>query len=114
MESDTIESGETLLYEQLVELIIKVNDYLLSAYGDLQKKVRRAMGGEVLELMRERMERVEREAREQGLAEGRIEGRIEGREEGIDSLVDQLRSQGIDDAEIERALDALRAKELLG
>ena len=39
------------------------SDHMLEAHETLRKKVRRTMGGEVLELMRDRAERLEREAR---------------------------------------------------
>jgi hypothetical protein len=61
----------------MVELIIRVSDYLLEADDQLRRKVRRAMGGEVLELWRERAERLEREAEQRGTA--RLSSGTEGR-----------------------------------
>ena len=57
------------------------------------------MGGEVWELMRERAERLEREARE--------EGREKGREETVDIMVEQLRDQGVSDDVITKAVEAV-------
>lgn len=88
--SQTLEHGDDLLYQRVTELIIRVSDHLLEKYGSLQKKVRAAMGGEVLELMDERAERMEREARERGLEEGREEGRAEGRAEGREEALGEF------------------------
>lgn len=66
----TLAKGEPLLYEQLLELVIRVSDHMLKAHETLRQKARRTMGGEVLELMRDRAEHLEREAREQGIKIG--------------------------------------------
>lgn len=52
------------------------------------------MGGEVLELMRERAERLEREAREQGIEQG-IE---RGIREGTGQAIAKLNSAGLSEA----------------
>ena len=75
LELATLEKGDALLYEELVELIIKVSDYMLRAYDALRKEVRAAMGGEVFELMHERAERLHLEGIEQGKAEGIEQGK---------------------------------------
>lgn len=59
LEGATIAQGETLLYEQLLELRIRVVDHMMRAHDALREKVRRTMGGEVLELMRDRAERLD-------------------------------------------------------
>ena len=89
LEELTLQTGETLLYEQLVELIIRVSDYMLRANEAVRRKVRRAMGGEVLELMRERAERLEREAEERGIEQGREIGIEQGIEQGIERGIEQ-------------------------
>lgn len=58
----TLASDDRLLYEELVELVTRVSDYMLSKHDELRGKVRNAMGGEVLELLNERAKRLEREA----------------------------------------------------
>ncbi|MBR3315515.1 MAG: hypothetical protein IKG18_15410 [Atopobiaceae bacterium] len=100
-------TGDRLLYEELVELIIRVSDYIMSQYDTLRTKVRGAMGGQVLELLNDRAERLEREARE----EGRKEGRKEGREEGVQSLATQLKERGIDEQIIAEAIASLTPEE---
>ena len=98
-----------MLYEQLVELIIRVADYILRAEDALRRKVRRAMGGEVLELMRERAERLEREAEARGIERGEKIGIENGIEEGIEQgrndLADKLRGLGVDEALLRKALE---------
>lgn len=90
------------LYEELVNLIIKVDDYLLAAHDDLRREARKAMGGEVLELVHERMERVEREAHGKGLEQGL--------EQGLEGITAKLRESGVDEALLESAAAAVRAE----
>ena len=115
LESSTLAEGDALLYEELVELMIRVSDHMLAAHETLRRKVRRAIGGEVLELMCERSERLEREAeqrgielgleqgREQGLEQGLEQGRKRGVEQGVDALSSLLRERGVDEALIRDA-----------
>ena len=110
LELMTLGSGDSLLYEELVELIIRVSDHLLVKHDELRKKVKRAMGGEVWELMHERAERLEREAREQGVAQGLEQGLEQGREQGIEQLAQMLQERGIDKDLVEQvAAEALPA-----
>ena len=94
LENSTLSSGDSVLYEQLLELIIRVSDYLLRADDALRRKVRRAMGGEVLELMRERAERLEREAEVRGIEIGIERGIEQGIEKGIERGIEQGIEQG--------------------
>ena len=121
LELVTLGEGEPLLYEELVELIIRVSDYLLATDEALRGKVRMAMGGEVLELMRDRAERLEREARErgfsqglergmeQGLERGLEQGLERGIEQGIATLSSMLKERGVDEALIASAIADMRA-----
>ena len=93
MEAATLGNGDTLLYEELTELTIRVSDYLARANGALRRKVRVAMGGEVLELMRDRAERLEREAEVRGIEQGI--------EQGASEMSSLLRERGIDPALLE-------------
>ena len=101
LEELTLQTGETLLYEQLVELIIRVSDHMLRANEALRRKVRRAMGGEVLELMRERAERLEREAEERGIEKGIEKGIEQGIEKGIEQGIEQGIEKGIERGKVE-------------
>lgn len=110
LESLTVKSGDTVLYEELVELIIKVSDHLFASTEALRKRVRKAMGGEVLELMRERAARLEREAETRGIELGIEQGIEQGQERGIKTLSEELRAQGVDGALIEAAIATIRAR----
>ena len=122
LESAVLRMGDTSLYEELVELIIKVSDHLLAAYETLQKRVRKAMGGEVLELWRERAERLEREAEargiergleqgiEQGIERGIEQGIEAGIEQGVDGLAAKLRELGIDEKMLGEAISSMKAE----
>lgn len=92
------ESGDRLLYEELVELIIRVSDYIMSKHDELRGKVRNAMGGEVLELLNDRAERLEREAEQRGI------------EQGVDSLAAQLKARGVDETIIAEAIAAMKTQ----
>ena len=106
LERATLAAGDAVLYEQLVELIIRVSDHMMEKHEMLRKKVRSAMGGEVLELMRDRAERLEREAEargielgiEQGIEQGIAQGIAQGRSQAIEELVALLRERGVDEA----------------
>ncbi|MBO7675855.1 MAG: hypothetical protein J6S63_12750, partial [Atopobiaceae bacterium] len=79
-----------------------------------------AMGGEVLELLNERAERLEREAEErgyrdgiiqgekQGIEQGIVQGIEQGIEQGIDGLVAELTERGVDENLIREAILALK------
>lgn len=70
----TLLQGDELLYRQITELIIRASDHLLAANEPLNRKVRPAMGGEVLELMDDKIERSRREGIQEGIALSRQEG----------------------------------------
>lgn len=118
----TLGKGDALLYEELTELIIRVADYLTQAYEVLQKKVRAAMGGEVLELLNDRAERLEREAESRGLAWGMQRGMEEGLEKGLEKgleeglekgandLAELLKELGVSEELVDKAMEALRDK----
>ena len=56
--------------DEILDLCAAVSDFLLRDDAATARKARDAMGGEVFELVSERMERIGREAAEQGLAQG--------------------------------------------
>ena len=107
LETTVLAAGETMLYEELIELIMRVSDHLLASHEMLQKKVRATMGGEILELWHDRAERIEREAREEGLAQGRElgleQGLEQGRELGLEQGLEQGRELGLEEG-IEQGL----------
>jgi len=104
LEAETLAAGDCMLYEQLIELIIRVNVPFLAAHESLRQEVKGAMGGDVWELLGERAERLEREARE-----ALEQGLEQGRSEAVDAMAEQLRAQGIDASEIDKAVAAVRS-----
>lgn len=88
----TLLQGDELLYRQITELIIRASDHLLAANEPLNRKVRPAMGEEVLELMDDKIERSRRE----GIQEGIALGRQEGFERAERILAEQMAALGID------------------
>ena len=67
LEESLLENGKEALHRYLVEVIIKIADYIFSDSEKTKKGVDRAMGGEVLELKtdklinRKRLEKLEKE-----------------------------------------------------
>ena len=117
LEEMTIGTGDAELYRELTELIIKVSDHVFELEETLRKRVRGAMGGEVLDLLTDKLARAEREAaeaRERGLRQGIEQGIERGIEQGIDrgaeSLAMHLRELGVDQAVIDSAVAAMRAE----
>ena len=79
--------NKSVLYADLVKLIVEISDYILKKEENIRKGVSDAMGGKVLELESERLLRIGKaegkaEGRAEGKAEGRAEGKAEGRAEG--------------------------------
>jgi len=116
LETAAVDEGDPLLYEELIELITRVRDHLLETHESLRKKVRGTMGGEVIELLGEKVRRLEREAEEaqrkgyeQGMEQGLEQGIEQGLELTLKSISDKLREQGVEDAIIEETVAAARA-----
>ena len=76
---ETVKKDKALLYEDLIDLMTDISDYLLKNQEKLRKEVKKTMGGEVLEL---RSEKLIKKAKREGRVEGRIEGQREGKREG--------------------------------
>lgn len=83
LENIAILNDNALLYEHIVELCVRVSDHVLAKQEALKKKVRASMGGEILELMSDRIAAAEKDARERGREEGHAEGLKAGRAEGL-------------------------------
>lgn len=108
-----IEQDENL-YDWLVELSVRISDYLLENENKLQEKVRAAMGGEILELMSDRIEAAEKEAAERGMERGLQQGLQQGLREGFTQgsreLAEKLQEFGVDQETLDRALTAVGCK----
>lgn len=70
LEAELYEEGKSVLYEDLIKLIILISDHMIKS-GEVRERLGDVMGGKVLELESERLLRI-----------GREEGRNEGRNEG--------------------------------
>ena len=103
-------AGSMMLYEELTALIIRVSNYVFRQNEKLQDEVNKAMGGEVLELLHERAERLEREALDRGLEQGLEQGLEEGLEGGLSGLAARLKERGIDAAAIDEEMAKVRAE----
>lgn len=92
LEHDLCDNAKAILYGDLIELIVKISNYIFRSEDDAKKGLGEAMGGKVLELHSEKMKRLEqeaREAREIGAAEGRAKG-----EDMLANLISKLISSG--------------------
>lgn len=113
LERMAVEDGGTTQLQEMVELILKVSDYLLDSYEDLRRKVDAAMGGEVLELLTDKLakaEQAEKEARERGLQQGLEQGLEQGRDQGMDRLAAALAEKGVDKDLIASTIEALKSQ----
>ena len=97
--------NKSVLYADLVKLIVEISDYILKKEENIRKGVSDAMGGKVLELESERLLRIGKaEGKAEGRAEGKAEGRAEGKAEGenlLGNLITKLFGAGrTSDAEL--------------
>ena len=75
-------ADKTVLYMNLNQLIIKIADYICRNEEVVRKGIGDVMGGKVLELESERLERLRKEAVAEARTEGQRIGEIEGRRIG--------------------------------
>ena len=80
LEESLLENGKEALYRYLVEVILKIADYIFSDSEKTKKGVDRAMGGEVLELKTDKLINEIRQGRERRSESG-SERRSENRDE---------------------------------
>lgn len=90
LEDELSEAGKSKWYMDLNKLIIKISDYICQNEEKVRKGVGDIMGGMVLELESERLERIHREAMAKATAEaeirGEARGEIKGEEKGEERL----------------------------
>ena len=77
LEKELLDVGKEKHYRDLIELIDRIADYIFKESSRVKKGIGEAMGGQVLELESERLERLIREGREAAREEGREEGRVD-------------------------------------
>lgn len=80
LEETLIENQKSALYTDLIKLIIKISNYVLQEEPEIKKGVEKIMGGKVLQLEPERLEK-----------KGINIGRKEGLKEGIDALIHTIK-----------------------
>ena len=90
LEEELLNEGKEKEYRDLIGLIGRIADYIFKESPRAKKGIGEAMGGQVLELESERLERLIRE----GCEAAREEGREEGSQEGIVDFVTQLLRDG--------------------
>lgn len=90
LEDELSKAGKSKWYMDLNKLIIKISDYICQNEEKVRKGVGDIMGGKVLELESERLERIHREAMAKATAEaeirGEARGEIKGEEKGEERL----------------------------
>lgn len=77
LEKELLDVGKEKHYRDLIGLIGRIADYIFKESPRAKKGIGEAMGGQVLELESERLERLIREGREAAREEGREEGRVD-------------------------------------
>ena len=81
LEESLLENGKEALYRYLVEVIIKIADYIFSDSEKTKKGVDRAMGGEVLELKTDKLiNEIRQDVKEEVKAEVKEEVKTETKE----------------------------------
>ena len=88
LEATLIENQKSTLYTDLIKLIIKISNYVLQEEPEIKKGVEKIMGGKVLQL---ESERLEKKGINIGRKEGLKEGKNIGRKEGIDALIQTIK-----------------------
>ena len=106
LERELSGADKTALYMNLNKLIIKIADYICRNEKTVRKGIDEIMGGKVLELESERLERLQKEAEAEAKAIGEARGRAIGEaigEERLSTLLNRLIMDGRS-AEIQSAV----------
>ena len=97
LERELSGADKTVLYMNLNKLIIKIADYICRNEKTVRKGIGEIMGGKVLELESERLERLQKEAEAEAKAIGEAKGRVIGEaigEERLSTLLNRLIMDG--------------------
>ena len=97
LERELSGADKTALYMNLNKLIIKIADYICRNEKTVRKGIGEIMGGKVLELESERLERLQKEAEAEAKAIGEAKGRVIGEaigEERLSTLLNRLIMDG--------------------
>ena len=82
LEVEITESGRSELFSDLIGLITRISDYIFRNEEKVRKGIGEIMGGKVLELESERLERLQKEAEAEAKAIGEARGRAIGEARG--------------------------------
>ena len=88
-----------VMYNLVKELLAYVGCHVIAGDDEASRKARQVMGGEVLELSYEKIERLTRE-RDEARREGMREGIRDGADQARNSIADRMRERGFDEATI--------------
>lgn len=98
LEEEFLEEGKEKVYRDLIELIIRIADYILKEQEKARKGFGDVMGGKVLELKSDKLI-------QEGMRRGLMQGRTQGLEQGIAKNVRTLLHKGKTVEEIADLLD---------
>ncbi len=76
-------SDRFTIYDDLIELIVKISDHILRKQNNIRERMRKLMGVQLLELHSERMARIAKEKMDEGLSQGIAQGIAQGMAQGI-------------------------------
>ena len=102
LEKELTDNGKSDLYTSLIALIKRISDYMLKDEQILKKGVAATMGGKVLML---ESERLEKKGRREGKIEGKREGKLEGAAEKGMQIYLNMRRRGIAASEAKALAD---------
>ena len=105
LERELSGADKTALYMNLNKLIIKIADYICRNEKTVRKGIGETMGGKVLELESERLERLQKEAEAEAKAIGEARGRAIGEARG--RAIGEARGRAIGEAIGEERLSTL-------
>ena len=105
LERELSGADKTALYMNLNKLIIKIADYICRNEKTVRKGIGEIMGGKVLELESERLERLQKEAEAEAKAIGEARGRAIGEARG--RAIGEARGRAIGEAIGEERLSTL-------
>ena len=102
LEEEFLEEGKEKAYRDLIELILRIAEYIMKNQAEARKGLGDVMGGKVLEL---KSDKLIQEGMRRGLECGLIQGRTQGLEQGIAKNVRTLLHKGKTVEEIADLLD---------
>ena len=101
LEAELIDKEKSVLYMDLISNIKRIADYLTKKQPRTRRELKKVMGGEILELESERLERIgHRKGLKEGLEQGIKRGLQEGEQNGL--------RKGLQEGEQNKATETIR------